>query len=220
MVSAPRFTILMPCPARRDRLCHRSVLRQTVRISSCGGRRRGADDTRAAVGRFTDPRIRFFDLPKGRVRLRQPQRRAARGAGHARDDGVGRRPDAARPSRTDGRGLRGSFGHAGPWTIAVDLVGRYCRARSHQPVAPGREAAFPQAQLARGRRAGLPARGVRPARSVARTRDACRRLVDVEGHRRAPFVRQRRGRARHRALHSRRRGGIAATGGRRASGPG
>lgn len=68
MVNAPRFTILMPTHARPDVIgfAIASVLGQTVPdfellIVGDGV----ADETRAAVGQFSDPRIRFFDLPKG-----------------------------------------------------------------------------------------------------------------------------------------------------------
>ena len=68
MVNAPRFTVLMPTHARPDVIGYAiaSVLAQTVPdfellIVGDGV----SDDTRAVVAGFADPRIRFFDLPKG-----------------------------------------------------------------------------------------------------------------------------------------------------------
>jgi len=65
---SPRFTVLMPTHYRPDIISYaiQSVLNQTepdfeLFIVGDGA----GPDTAAAVGRFTDKRIRWFDLPKG-----------------------------------------------------------------------------------------------------------------------------------------------------------
>jgi glycosyltransferase involved in cell wall biosynthesis len=64
---SPRFTVLMPTHYRPDVIgfAIQSVLNQSetdfeLFIVGDGAR----PETAAAVGRFTDPRIRWFDLPK------------------------------------------------------------------------------------------------------------------------------------------------------------
>ena len=64
---APRFTVLMPTHARPDVIgfAIESVLGQTepdfeLLVVGDGVQ----DSTRAAVARFSDPRLRFLDLPK------------------------------------------------------------------------------------------------------------------------------------------------------------
>jgi glycosyltransferase involved in cell wall biosynthesis len=64
----PRFTVLMPTNYRPDVIGYaiQSVLNQTEPDFELFVVGDGAPpETAAAVGRFTDPRIRWFDLPKG-----------------------------------------------------------------------------------------------------------------------------------------------------------
>jgi glycosyltransferase involved in cell wall biosynthesis len=65
---SPRFTVLMPTNYRPDVIGYaiQSVLNQTESDFELFVVGDGAPlETAAAVGRFTDPRIRWFDLPKG-----------------------------------------------------------------------------------------------------------------------------------------------------------
>jgi glycosyltransferase involved in cell wall biosynthesis len=66
-VRTPRFTVLMPTHYRPDVIgfAIESVLRQSEPDFELFVVGDGVgDDTRAAVGRYDDPRLRFFDMPK------------------------------------------------------------------------------------------------------------------------------------------------------------
>ena len=66
-MSGPRFTVLMPTHYRPDTIGYaiRSVLNQTVPDFELLVVGDGATaETAAVVRSFTDPRIRWFDLPK------------------------------------------------------------------------------------------------------------------------------------------------------------